>query len=86
MDPGRRKNDAEDQVLGQMLFAASLGDVAALTAQKNAGLDFSMAGINFSNGDYDYRTALHLAASEGHLDCVNFIIDSTPPERRDDVL
>ena len=26
-------------------------------------------------GDYDGRTALHLAAAEGHLRCVRFLID-----------
>ena len=25
--------------------------------------------------DYDKRTALHLAAAEGHIDLVNFIVD-----------
>lgn len=27
-----------------------------------------------SLSDYDGRTALHLAAAEGHLDCVNFLL------------
>ena len=86
MDPCGRLNDAEDDVLGAMLFAASQGDVSALLAQKNAGLDFSMAGIDFSAGDYDYRTALHLAASEGHIECVRFIIDAIPADRMSEVL
>jgi len=25
--------------------------------------------------DYDGRTALHLASSDGHLDCVRFLVD-----------
>ena len=29
-------------------------------------------------GDYDGRTALHLAAAEGHARCVKFLLDSTP--------
>ncbi len=26
-------------------------------------------------GDYDGRTALHLAAAEGHYECVKFLVD-----------
>jgi len=31
-------------------------------------------GIDFEKGDYDNRTGLHLAAREGQLDCVKFLI------------
>ena len=72
--------------MGDMLFAASLGDVSALNSLKNAGLDYSMAGINLSDGDYDYRTALHLASANGHYDCVKFLIEAIPADKRVDVI
>lgn len=31
-------------------------------------------GIDFEKGDYDNRVGLHLAAKEGQLDCVKFLI------------
>lgn len=48
--------------------AAARGDVAALKAIANAG-------GNVNLGDYDRRTAIHLAASEGNLAVVSFLVD-----------
>ncbi|KAG8460361.1 hypothetical protein KFE25_011852 [Diacronema lutheri] len=48
--------------------AAAHSDLAALRAQIEAGVDINL-------GDYDQRTALHLAASEGLLDVVRFLVD-----------
>ena len=31
--------------------------------------------VNLNDGDYDGRTALHLASAEGHLKVVRFLID-----------
>jgi len=32
-------------------------------------------GVDMNLGDYDGRTALHLAAAEGHLRCVKFLLE-----------
>lgn len=37
--------------------------------------DPSLGFKSISMGDYDKRTALHLAASEGHLQVVQYLID-----------
>ena len=46
-----------------LLFAAVAGDVTALQRMYLQGVDMAAA-------DYDGRTALHLAAAEGHHHCV----------------
>jgi glutamate dehydrogenase len=33
------------------------------------------AGVDINKGDYDRRTPLHLAASEGHIDVVKFLVE-----------
>jgi len=76
LNPTERHDAVKQAVLGELLFAASQGDVHALKAQANAGVDMFQS-------DYDQRTALHLAASEGHVDAVKFLVNSAP---RDDSL
>ena len=71
MEPTEQKNEAKHNALGAVLFAASHGDIKALISQLNAG-------INLYEGDYDARTALHLAAAERHPHVVRFLIENAP--------
>ena len=61
-----RYEDRSLQVV-KLLLAASHGDKRALERAYMSGFDMNL-------GDYDNRTALHLACSEGHINCVKFLI------------
>ena len=55
------------QIASQVCEAAAIGDRQTLMRLDSTGVDLNV-------GDYDGRTALHLAASEGHLDVVKFLV------------
>lgn len=68
-DPRLRKSDVDANRVGGLLFGAYNGDLTALRRMALAGQDTMTAA------DYDGRTALHVAAAEGHLDCVRFLVE-----------
>jgi glutaminase len=57
IDLSLKKNQAKCAEIGDLLFAASQGDVQALRSSYHAGTDLYAY-------DYDLRSALHLAAAE----------------------
>jgi len=65
-DP-REKRNQEEITAEEIIKYSSLGDVSALKR-------LSITNGNFSNGDYDNRTPLHLASSNGHLNVVKYLI------------
>jgi len=77
--PTVRKNHDLNSSLYSMLFAAMEGDFQAMEAHcRSKALIF--------RPDYDGRTVLHLAATEGHLDMTIMLLDELnkldPTERR----
>ena len=68
-NPTVQNHEEKSLKLVQLLFAACNGDKLALERAYLSGLDMNM-------GDYDNRTALHLACAENHLACVKFLIET----------
>ncbi|CAB3362897.1 Hypothetical predicted protein [Cloeon dipterum] len=77
-DPRRHKFETKGLSIVNLLFSAASGDVTAMRRHRLSGMDMTLS-------DYDGRTALHLAAAEGHLECVKFLIDqcSVPCDPKD---
>mmetsp|Transcript_13996 Transcript_13996/g.34618 ORF Transcript_13996/g.34618 Transcript_13996/m.34618 type:complete len:1239 (-) Transcript_13996:1218-4934(-) len=65
-DPRRATDPFEEQV-AKTLKTAAWGDVQEMTKLFKAGVDLAV-------GDYDERTALHIAAAEGHTKVVHFLL------------
>ncbi|ESN99005.1 hypothetical protein HELRODRAFT_155932 [Helobdella robusta] len=68
IDPRLRQIETTSSQLMSLLFAAHQGDLKSLRRLALIGADMNVT-------DYDNRSALHLAASGGHLECVKFLIE-----------
>jgi len=67
-DPRRSIYRKKSSYISTLLFAANKGDTTAIKRM-------FLQGVNLNDCDYDGRTALHICASEGHLDCTKFLIN-----------
>ncbi|XP_066258951.1 glutaminase kidney isoform, mitochondrial isoform X2 [Euwallacea similis] len=67
LDPRKHKFETKGLNIVNLLFSAAAGDLSALRRHMLNGMDMSLP-------DYDGRTALHLAAAEGHVNCVEFLL------------
>ncbi|KAK1151360.1 glutaminase kidney isoform, mitochondrial-like [Acipenser oxyrinchus oxyrinchus] len=68
LDPRRQPGDARNKSVVNLLFAAYSGDVSALRR-------FALSAMDMEQKDYDSRTALHVASSEGHVEVVRFLVE-----------
>ncbi|XP_067320016.1 glutaminase liver isoform, mitochondrial isoform X2 [Anolis sagrei] len=69
MDPRREGDEVRNKTVVNLLFAAYSGDLSALRR-------FALSAMNMEQKDYDSRTALHVAAAEGHLEVVKFLVEA----------
>uniref|UniRef100_A0AAR2J0L7 glutaminase n=1 Tax=Pygocentrus nattereri TaxID=42514 RepID=A0AAR2J0L7_PYGNA len=65
-DPRRWSGEDRNKSVVNVMFAAHSGDVSALRR-------FALSSMDLEQKDYDCRTALHVAAAEGHVDVVQFL-------------
>ncbi|KAG7503265.1 glutaminase kidney isoform, mitochondrial-like isoform X1 [Solea senegalensis] len=68
-DPRREGGEQRVKSVINLLFAAYTGDVSALRR-------FALSSMDMEQRDYDSRTALHVAAAEGHTEVVRFLLEA----------
>jgi len=68
IDPRVTKTESSAQTLFDLLFCVAANDISSLRRHALAGTDLEAA-------DYDGRTALHVAAAEGHTELVSFLLE-----------
>ncbi|OWF38844.1 glutaminase kidney isoform, mitochondrial-like isoform X2 [Mizuhopecten yessoensis] len=67
-DPRTTKTHSQAFEIVKLLFGAYNGDVTAMRR-------YALLGVNLNQQDYDGRTALHVAAAEGHINVVGFLLE-----------
>ncbi|MEM6963405.1 MAG: glutaminase A [Bacteroidota bacterium] len=67
IDPRRKKYETKVNEVMSLIFAASNGDLEEVKR-------LHAIGVNLSQGDYDNRTALHLAVAENQTAVIDYLV------------
>uniref|UniRef100_A0A665W6L1 glutaminase n=1 Tax=Echeneis naucrates TaxID=173247 RepID=A0A665W6L1_ECHNA len=67
-DPRREGGEQRVKSVINLLFAAYTGDIPAMRR-------FALSSMDMEQRDYESRTALHVAAAEGHTEVVRFLLE-----------
>jgi glutaminase len=67
-NPTNRKYESKSTDIISLIWAATYGDLSEIQRLEARGIDLNLS-------DYDGRTALHLAAAEGNLNIVKYLIE-----------
>lgn len=76
-DPRKKEAEESTNNIINLIYASYRGDLEAIKR-------YIIKGVDINQGDYDGRTALHLAAAEGHENCVSFLITNGANARAKD--
>lgn len=68
IDPRKDKKTSKQQIVTEFLFACMENDLHTVRRMTLAGVDVNIM-------DYDKRTGIHIAASEGHFELVKFLLE-----------
>ncbi|XP_071959480.1 glutaminase kidney isoform, mitochondrial-like isoform X2 [Antedon mediterranea] len=68
IDPRKSGVGSKGSRIVNLLFGAYNNDLSAMR-------QYALQGMNMDQADYDLRTALHIAAAEGHKDIVQFLLE-----------
>lgn len=68
IDPRWKRAEVQGEKVVSLLYAASNGDVTALRR-------YYLSGKDMTQQNYDGRTALHVAAAQGHDKVVRFLLE-----------
>ena len=66
-DPRKNLNELKTEYTTNLISAAHKGDLEEIRR-------YLIKGVDINQGDYDGRTALHLASAEGHTNCVRLLL------------
>jgi glutaminase len=69
IDPTKEKKKYNQQLIIEFIYACAENDINLVNR-------FIHYGIGVNNSDYDFRTPLHVACSEGHYDIVKTLLEN----------